>query len=577
MYKKPRRYRVRRVRPKKTPGSRVPKDMVEQLVNDLLAESTLDQGYIALIFGSCALATFGLLSNSAAVIIGAMIVAPLMLPIRGIAFGALEGEGKLLREGLKALIVGIVVAIALACLISLSVGLPTYGSEVWARSSPTLLDLGVAVVAGGISGYAKVQPKISSAVAGTAIAVALMPPVCVIGLGLAQGDWELSQGATLLFCTNLFGITLSCMLTFLAAGYTPLSRARRAIAFATASTAVLLFPLLGSLLQLITQSRLEKSVQNALQNRTITFERAQIIESDVNWLANPPEVLLIVSSAVEITPKQVRLLETFIEQEMGRPFRLVLELSQVRRVEREPVARLISIPTYHFWEAISGNQLSNYASELPRFVSSNFELERSQVLATEVDWQAEPPQLKLIINASKPVTAAERSELEQIYTQAMDELFELSFEVQRPELSSSGSNRSILVRGFNFDQVRQKADLEAKLYTSFRELELLLSQGQLINSQIDWSELRPRVLLTVDLAEPITERQSRLYQDFIFRKAKRPINLEIENVARPVDGDRPGDNNNDVGETVGDFLPPNDNLVNPAPDSVPTDPAVPDN
>jgi len=66
------------------------------------------------------------------------------------------------------------------------VGIPRYGSEVLSRSEPTLLEWGIAVAAGGISGYAKVEPKVSGSVAGTAIAVALMPPVCAIGLGLAH-------------------------------------------------------------------------------------------------------------------------------------------------------------------------------------------------------------------------------------------------------------------------------------------------------------------------------------------------------------------------------------------------------
>ncbi|MBW4595831.1 MAG: DUF389 domain-containing protein [Brasilonema angustatum HA4187-MV1] len=80
------------------------------------------------------------------------------------------------------------VAVVLAWLIGSLVGLPEFGSEVVARCQPTLLDLGIAIAAGAISGYAKVQPKISSSLAGTAIAVALMPPICVIGFGLSQAD-----------------------------------------------------------------------------------------------------------------------------------------------------------------------------------------------------------------------------------------------------------------------------------------------------------------------------------------------------------------------------------------------------
>lgn len=85
-----------------------------------------------LILGSCAIATLGLLSNSAAVIIGAMIVAPLMLPIRGLAFGALEGNVVLFRKGLIAVAVGTLLAMVLAWFLGYLVRLPAYGSEVLA-------------------------------------------------------------------------------------------------------------------------------------------------------------------------------------------------------------------------------------------------------------------------------------------------------------------------------------------------------------------------------------------------------------------------------------------------------------
>jgi len=118
-------------------------------------------------------------------------------------------------------------AVALSAFIGAGSGFLAYSSEVFARSSPTLLDLGIAITAGGISGYAKVQPKLSSTLAGTAIAVALMPPLCVVGLGIAQLDLSLSLGTSLLYLTNLLGITRSCMVAFFIAGYSPFRRARR--------------------------------------------------------------------------------------------------------------------------------------------------------------------------------------------------------------------------------------------------------------------------------------------------------------------------------------------------------------
>ena len=152
---------------------KIPPQRLKEMRSGLIEESNININYIVLILGSCVIATLGLLSNSAAVIIGAMIIAPLMLPIRGLAFGSLEGNVLLFRKGLTAILVGTLLAIALAFFVGYLVGLPEFGSEIISCSQPTLLDLGIAVAAGGISSFAKVQPKISESLAGTAIAVAL--------------------------------------------------------------------------------------------------------------------------------------------------------------------------------------------------------------------------------------------------------------------------------------------------------------------------------------------------------------------------------------------------------------------
>lgn len=305
---------------------------LQQLHTDLLAEATLDASYLVLVVGSCAIATFGLLSNSTAVIIGAMIVAPLMLPIRGLAFGALQGYLPLFRKGMIAIGIGTLLAIAISFSLGKLVGIPNYGSEVLARSEPTLLDLGIAVVAGGISGYAKVQPKISGSLAGTAIAVALMPPICVVGLGLSQANWSLSWGATLLYLTNLLGITLACMMTFLLVGCASLQHARRALLWTLALTAILVVPLGIGFFRLVRQAQLETSLKQALLNRTVTFQSLGLLKIQTNWLINPPEVYLNVRVQDPITPKQVSLLQAFVERETKQPFTLVFIVGQVQEI-----------------------------------------------------------------------------------------------------------------------------------------------------------------------------------------------------------------------------------------------------
>ncbi|MEB3312448.1 MAG: DUF389 domain-containing protein [Snowella sp.] len=307
----------------------------DNIYHSLIEDTLIDINYFVLILGSAMIATLGLLANSVAVIIGAMIIAPLMLPIRVFAFGAIAGNLSLLRKGLACLVVGTIFPLGLAFVIGYFAGIPAFESEVIARAKPTLFDLGIAITAGGISGFAKVQPKISASLAGTAIAVALMPPICVIGLGLSQANWSLSLGATLLYFTNLLGIILACMLTFLLTGYVPFYRAKKALFWAVIFTMIILIPLAISFIELVKQIQLETNLKKALLDRTITFHRVELLRTDTNWLMNPPEVLLTVNTRATVTPRQVSLLEDFIDQQMGRPFRLIFKVNQFEEVRAD--------------------------------------------------------------------------------------------------------------------------------------------------------------------------------------------------------------------------------------------------
>ncbi|TVQ48531.1 MAG: DUF389 domain-containing protein [Gloeocapsa sp. DLM2.Bin57] len=307
---------------------------------DLLAETRVDKPYIVLVISSCVIATLGLLSNSAAVIIGAMIIAPLMFPIRSLAFGALVGDTFLFKKSIIALLWGTFLALFVSCLIGWLTGLTILGSEIMARTQPNLLDLGIAISAGAIGGYAKIQPKVSGSIAGTAIAVALMPPICVIGLGVSQGNWFISRGATILYLTNLLGIALACMLVFLLAGYAPLHQARKPLLAAFFLTSLLLIPLGISFSQIVEKDNLERNLKQALLNRTVTFQRLELVEFNVRWRENPPEIYLTVRANEPVTPKQVQLLESFLHREIGHPFKLIFIVSYVEEVTRDGVREI---------------------------------------------------------------------------------------------------------------------------------------------------------------------------------------------------------------------------------------------
>ena len=329
---------------KLAPMRSVPADNLTRLRRDLLDESRLSWHYLVLVVGSCIIATLGLLSNSAAVIIGAMLIAPLMLPIRGAAFGILEADRALIRTSVLALVIGSLLAVVISATLGWVSGVAQLGSEVMARTQPTLLDLGIALTAGALAGVAKVDEKIAGTVAGTAIAVALMPPICVVGLQLAQGNWNLSRGALLLYLTNLFGITLACMVAFVVFGYSMARRARRPLGITLMFTAVLVFPLGASTLSLLRQNQLEASVRTALLDRTLTFQRLTLVDMNTNWLTTPPEISLTVRAAEPVSPKQVSLLEEFLARELRQPYKLTFLVSQVESITSDPVDELPPSP-----------------------------------------------------------------------------------------------------------------------------------------------------------------------------------------------------------------------------------------
>jgi len=310
----------------------VSEDALIQMRQDLVAESTLCFNYIVLVITAFLIATFGLLSNSTAVIIGAMLVAPIMLPLRGLAFGLLKSDQELSRRGIISIIVGTAVALILSMILGKITGIEDFGSEVLARTQPNLIDLGIAVVAGGLSGFTKVEKGISDAVAGTAIAVALMPPLCVVGLTLSQGYFDLSYGAILLYLTNLIGIALACMIVFIVAGY---SRLRKQFALTLIIASILAIPLGISFLQFVTQLRLQTDLRKIFEQQTLTGQRMDLHETHINWKQDPPKAYLKVRSTDPVTPKQVRLVQDFINQKMRHNFALVFLVEDIERVEAE--------------------------------------------------------------------------------------------------------------------------------------------------------------------------------------------------------------------------------------------------
>ncbi len=199
------------------------------VLNELFFEDTERRPFLArfssLIILSTAIAGLGLIADSAAVVIGAMLVAPLMTPILATAAALVHGQIERLLTSVGILVGGIVLAIGTGWILSwIAPGTMTASeltAELLARTTPSLLDLGIAITAGLAGGFVLTHPRASSSLPGVAIAVALVPPLATVGISLQLGALDRAEGAFLLFGTNLFAIVVSAMLMMLASGFVP--------------------------------------------------------------------------------------------------------------------------------------------------------------------------------------------------------------------------------------------------------------------------------------------------------------------------------------------------------------------
>jgi uncharacterized hydrophobic protein (TIGR00271 family) len=322
-----------------TPVTDPPSDKrIAGLQQELESNAAFDEVYGVLTVGASLIATLGLLANSAGVVIGAMVVAPWILPLQAMAFDILRGRiGGVLRA-FATLMLGVLICLVLSVLLGLLVAFPSFGSEVFNRTAPNLLDLGIALVAGGIAMYARLRREAISALAGLAIAVALVPPVCVVGLLLSNGQWDQARGAFLLFATNLLGILVGAMgvLGTLEPVYRQrLVRSRLGLT-SIVLTALLVIPLgvsFGSLIQRSRQEvalqQVEQTIRESLRRETITLGKdSQLVGVSIDWSENP----YLIRASVRVTdprlptPRQVAEVQKFIN-ELQKPlrFRLVVQ------------------------------------------------------------------------------------------------------------------------------------------------------------------------------------------------------------------------------------------------------------
>lgn len=240
---------------------------------NLSAGDTLSKrsGFLIMLTLSGVIAIAGVLTDSTATVIGAMIIAPLGTPILGIAWGIVTGHLRLVATSILWVLSGVGIVVALGLALAVFVATPeslSTNSQVIGRTSPSLMDLMAALATGLAGGFAMCRKDLSAVLPGVAIAISLVPPLGVVGVCAGQGQWPEALGALVLFLSNVFALVIAGSIVFTMAGYardpgsSPTANRRRAYAIVTTLALIIAIPLAANSIASIAVARWSVDIQN---------------------------------------------------------------------------------------------------------------------------------------------------------------------------------------------------------------------------------------------------------------------------------------------------------------------------
>lgn len=186
-----------------------------QAIRRLLESSTPNFGYFYLLILASAMATLGLIADSAVVVIGSMLISPALFPILSLSLGIVVSDYRVLSRSLYTVVKSLAFAIAIAVVVTLLfLGGAEPNDQILSRTEPSLLYFFVAVAAGLAASFAIAKSEWNEVIPGIAISVALIPPLATVGISIAMLNVTLALGAFALFFINLIGIVVASMMSF---------------------------------------------------------------------------------------------------------------------------------------------------------------------------------------------------------------------------------------------------------------------------------------------------------------------------------------------------------------------------
>jgi uncharacterized hydrophobic protein (TIGR00271 family) len=300
----------------------------QAVVDKLREESALSARYVFMTAMSAGIAVLGLLLSSPAVVIGAMLLSPLMGPILGAGFALAIGDAHWLRSCAKVLGIGTIIAILFCTLIVFFSPLQTVTQEIASRTRPNLFDLAVALFSALAGSYAMIRGR-EGTIVGVAIATALMPPLAVVGYGLATGNWTVFGGSLMLFITNLMTIALTAAVMARFYGFrsnlSPHQTLLQTILIVLSFVA-LAIPLGTSLRQIAWETNATRQINGFIKDEFPA--KSRISQLDIDFGVEPINVTATVLTP-EFRPDAVQRSRLVLQRALGRPLHITINQFRV--------------------------------------------------------------------------------------------------------------------------------------------------------------------------------------------------------------------------------------------------------
>jgi uncharacterized hydrophobic protein (TIGR00271 family) len=348
------------------------------IYQSVLEGSRTGPEYMGMLVLAALIALFGLLQNSEAVIIGAMLISPLMNPILSAALALLLGDGRLGRRSATILVLSIGGAIGITWLVSLLSPLKQATPQILARTNPNLLDLFIAFLS-GLAGTLALRSSNTSLtiMPGVAIAVAVVPPLAVVGYGLSTHQGSAAGGAFLLFATNLVSIIISAALVFRLMGFRPHRQAEKGrvklvyrMAISAGILLVLSIPLFQTLRKAVSRVGLRAEITN-LMDTAFKTPHSSVADLSFSQTGSGLRVYATLRTTHYFETRQIDAAEESLRRRFGAGTKLDVDQLLVAQggVNPEPAARPANV--------ISGGVVRPVTQEAP----FDFKLSGQQMVA----------------------------------------------------------------------------------------------------------------------------------------------------------------------------------------------------